>query len=474
MDHKRGVSHESIPILAGTLRDKVEDTIHSTRQFIRDHSPRPSVRKLGQNQDSESSSQTQVSDGTSSVTLTSHSTPEKPTREKSVRSRLTYPKTEPIVAHKWAATRPCGFREVCQVIRESAFQTTDLPIIVSLEVLADEDQQEVMVQIMKEEWAGFLLTGPLDGCDPKFHAPRLEDLRRKILVKVKKAAPKLLSSPTLTGLTPSTLHGDSTDDERCSISPKTSPAMESPNPSDLNSKKRVAICRNLGNLSIYTFSQHFKGFDNRTTKKPGHIFSVSESRIHELSTTNPYELFQHNKSFMMRAYPDGSRVNSSNPDPSPFWRQGVQMVAMNWQNLDEGMMLNEGMFADEEGWVLKPKGYGALERETETYHDTVPRSKLDLKITILAGQQIWSPDFYQERERGGRGANLRPTVKCELHYENADRRKGEKRDKTEGTIVECKQKTRATETDHPDFGKSGYTFSFKGIYGTNQEFAFIR
>ncbi|CAI4211042.1 unnamed protein product [Parascedosporium putredinis] len=310
MDHKRGVSHESIPILAGTLRDKVEDTIHSTRQFIRDHSPRPSVRKLGQNQDSESSSQTQVSDG-----------------------------------HK-----------------ESAFQTTDLPIIVSLEVLADEDQQEVMVQIMKEEWAGLLLTGPLDGCDPKFHAPRLEDLRRKIL--------------------------------------------------------RVAICRNLGNLSIYTFSQHFKGFDNRTTKKPGHIFSVSESRIHELSTTNPYELFQHNKNFMMRAYPDGSR-----------------MVAMNWQNLDEGMMLNEGMFADEEGWVLKPKGYGALERETETYHDTVPRSKLDLKITILAG---------------------------------------EKRDKTEGTIVECKQKTRTTESDHPDFGKSGYTFSFKGIYGTNQEFAFIR
>ena len=33
------------------------------------------------------------------------------------------------------------------------------------------------------------------------------------------------------------------------------------------------------------------------------------------------------------------------------------MVALNWQSWDKGMMLNEGMFAGEQGWVLKPDGF---------------------------------------------------------------------------------------------------------------------
>src|SRR5437016_4568490 len=60
---------------------------------------------------------------------------------------------------------------------------------------------------------------------------------------------------------------------------------------------------------------------------------------------------------MMRAYPSGMRVDSSNLDPSFHWRQGIQVVALNWQNCDKGMMLNSGMFAGTKGWVLKPPEY---------------------------------------------------------------------------------------------------------------------
>jgi hypothetical protein len=58
----------------------------------------------------------------------------------------------------------------------------------------------------------------------------------------------------------------------------------------------------------------------------------------------------------MRTYPSGLRVNSSNLDPTVFWRKGIQIVALNWQNWDEGMMLNEAMFAGTSGYVLKPEG----------------------------------------------------------------------------------------------------------------------
>lgn len=466
-EHKRAVSHESIPVITASIRDKVEETLQSTKQFLRDTSPGPRKSpKLDQKENSDSSgSQNQVSPRGSSVTLGPGEAPERPVRERS-RSRSAYPKAEPIVAHGWTATRPCGFREVCKAIRESAFQTTDLPVIVSLEVHADPDQQEVMVQIMKEEWGCLLLSKPLDGCDPRFHSPRLENLRNKILIKVKKPAAKPF------GLLGSTLFAPSSsseepvsDDEQSTSVPQSPLSVQSPNSAE-TSRKKVTICRSLSSLSIYSFSQHFKGLDDRAAKKPGHIFSVSESRIHELAASHAPEMFHHNKNFFMRVYPDGTRVNSSNPDPSPFWRQGVQMVAMNWQSLDEGMMLNEGMFADEQGWVLKPEGYRSVDKHTETPLD-VPRISLDLRITVLAGQHVTALNPSEDCETKARLKNLRPTVKCELHCEKSKEREN-------GMLLECKQRTRNGETDHPDFGDGGCTLSFEGLHNVVEALTFVR
>lgn len=50
------------------------------------------------------------------------------------RSSSTVAKGEPRVLHAWTLTRYVGFREVCKAVRETAFLTTNLPLIVSLEV----------------------------------------------------------------------------------------------------------------------------------------------------------------------------------------------------------------------------------------------------------------------------------------------------------------------------------------------------
>lgn len=323
-----------------------------------------------------------------------------------------------------------------------------------------------MVQIMKEEWGSLLLSKPLDGCDPKFHAPKLEDLRNKILVKVKKPATKPFSLLRATAFGPTASSEESvSDDEQSTVIPQSSLAIQSPKPAETR-RKKVAICENLSSLSIYSFSQHFKDLDDRAAKKPGHIFSVSESRIHELAANNAPEIFRHNKSFFMRAFPDGTRVNSSNPDPSPFWREGVQMVALNWQSADEGMMLNEAMFADEQGWVLKPEGYRGVDKHTKTHLD-VPRVALDLKISVLAGQHIFSIDPNEDCETKTRLKNLRPTVKCELHFEKT-------KDRENGAVLECKKRTKNGETDHPDFGEDGCTLSFEGLQDVVEELTFVR
>jgi phosphatidylinositol phospholipase C, delta len=89
-------------------------------------------------------------------------------------------KLEPRVLHGWTLTSEVPFRDVCKTIRETAFVTTDLPIIVSLEVHADLEQQETMVEIMKEEWKGLLVDEPHESCKPDERLPKLSDLLNKV------------------------------------------------------------------------------------------------------------------------------------------------------------------------------------------------------------------------------------------------------------------------------------------------------
>jgi len=87
---------------------------------------------------------------------------------------------EPRVFHGWTLTSEVSFRDVCKTVRETAFVNNNLPIIVSLEVHADLEQQEIMVDIMKEEWKGLLIDEAHPLCDPAKRLPRLEELLGKV------------------------------------------------------------------------------------------------------------------------------------------------------------------------------------------------------------------------------------------------------------------------------------------------------
>src|SRR3569833_1889321 len=125
----------------------------------------------------------------------------------------------------------------------------------------------------------------------------------------------------------------------------------------------------------------------------------------------------------MRAYPSAVKhVDCSNPYPALCCLKGVQMVALNWLYLDEAMMLNHGMFAGSNGWVLKPRVYRSPENIYDYDMAEIERITLNLRITILAGQHIPVPSGQKgtspRHAASGRAkTNLRPCVKCDLHVE---------------------------------------------------------
>lgn len=194
--------------------------------------------------------------------------------------------------------------------------------------------------------------------------------------------------------------------------------------------------------------------------EPGHIFSLSETAARDAHEKDRDALFEHNRNFFMRIYPFGLRVNSSNLDPSFFWRRGAQIVALNWQNLDKGMMLNRGMFADEQGWVHKPLGY----RNSD---DLPVRRNLELSIEFLAGQDIPLPE-----DTSAKG--FRPYVVAHLHVEQpGDENENTQDDDTSDSQKSSYKRTtnRASGTD-PDFG--GEKIQYPMVFGIVEELSFVR
>ena len=335
---------------------------------------------------------------------------------------------EPEVFHGYTLTKEISFKEVCKAIGEHAFwseggEVVDGPVIISLECHCGPVQQERMVQIMKDVWGDKLVQQPFCGAKTIHdvdRVPTLDELRGKILVKTKYHPPDPAKDPVAavaaatsnlslsrpgTGVsTQSKSSSDSSgDDELRQLAQQSN---QQPPP------KKSKIIRALSDLAIYMGAQHFPGtFSPPTPLRAGTVFSFSEKMYASQYSQWASEMFNHNLRHFIRVYPFGLRFTSSNANPTGFWRNGVQLVALNWQKSDEGMMLNEGMFAGEGGYVLKPAYFRPM-LDGGLPLGRLARKKLDLEIEVLAAQGIPLPDHDEDP------ASFEPYVKVELHIDD--------------------------------------------------------
>lgn len=105
----------------------------------------------------------------------------------------------------------------------------------------------------------------------------------------------------------------------------------------------------------------------------------------------------HNMRYLMRIYPDATRIGSSNFDPLMYWRRGVQMAALNWQSNDVAMQINRAMFDggnDSSGYVHKPeslRNIQVLPYNTEIAGGKKSRSVVSFSIHVQSAQQLMRP-----------------------------------------------------------------------------------
>ena len=338
--------------------------------------------------------------------------------------------------------------------------SSNLPLIVSLEIHTSPEQQVIMVEIMRDLWAGLLIEEANQDCTV---LPSPAELRGKILVKVKGITPIGMKDTS----PPSPKH-------KLSASPVSGSELEESRSFSTTKSKtnKKNIIQALSALSVYTHSYHFSGLSGSEARIPSHVFSLSEKKLMEVHESQGPTLFSHNRNFLMRAFPSGTRVSSSNLDPAFFWRKGVQMVALNWQSWDAGMMLNEGMFGGGSGWVLKPEGYrGSATNASISQHENqtgaMPHKTISLTVQILAAQDLPLPNGEV------RSFHFHPYVKCELHVEKPEERSGAPiAGGGRSQDGEYKRTTRPSKGIEPDFG--GETMQFAEITGVVEELSFVR
>ncbi|CAL9686384.1 unnamed protein product [Knipowitschia caucasica] len=310
------------------------------------------------------------------------------------------PEEEPIITHGFTMTTEILFKDVIEAINECAFKTSQYPIILSFENHVDSvKQQEKMANYCKTIFGDALLAEPLDKypLKPGQQIPSPSELMGKILIKNKKGshenpkeqAKKPVSDPSVATPDPanpaSPAPGPENPEEDAEEQEETEEQDEEKmkTSDEGTAGQEVTAYEAMSSIVNYIQPNKFVSFENAKKKNRSYaISSFVETRGEAMIAKSAVE---YNKRQMSRIYPKGTRMDSSNYNPLPFWTVGCQMVALNYQTMDFPMQLNMAQFEynGRTGYLLKHDVMRRSDKKFDPFCDridTVVASTLTIKI----------------------------------------------------------------------------------------------
>ncbi|KAK1443293.1 phosphoinositide-specific phospholipase C family protein [Babesia gibsoni] len=189
------------------------------------------------------------------------------------------------------------------------------------------------------------------------------------------------------------------------------------------------------------------------------VFSMSERKFSKVSGHKEF-MNAFTDAAMIRVFPSGTRVASTNFCPLDAWAAGVQFAALNYQSYDRSTLINYGKFNQSFGYVLKPPELRPLsfkDSECISYFCSKP---MILKIHVLSASQLSPPNEGLERqnfasalenvlysiENGGVSVDLEqlrrtlnsPTMENRSEANNTDKAYSDEEDDLDENLCEAK------------------------------------
>ena len=124
---------------------------------------------------------------------------------------------------------------------------------------------------------------------------------------------------------------------RGSSSSQTRPTIRSLSPRRSDQAPKPKMSPELLTLLVYTVGVKFRGLNKKEVYAPEHMFSLSENTTNKMLKEQQQDggiagdLIKHCRGHLVRTYPKGTRIGSTNYEPHRYWAVGCQLVALNWQ-----------------------------------------------------------------------------------------------------------------------------------------------
>ncbi|XP_042209037.1 1-phosphatidylinositol 4,5-bisphosphate phosphodiesterase delta-4-like isoform X3 [Homarus americanus] len=286
---------------------------------------------------------------------------------------------EPIIYHGHTLTSKITLADVLRDgIKAYAFEVSPYPVILSIENHLGVEQQKVMVNLMKDILGDMLATdqAPADITS----VPSPEELKNKIIIRGKKPQGSEVESDDDDDDDQDTIDYIDSDDGAAQTKKLACYYYKKPHkPLAPELREVVNVCEG---KKFTTFLDAFE------TYKCVHTPSIGETKAKGLFESSPDDFIKFTERNVTKIYPLGTRADSSNLKPYPFWSVGCQIVALNMQTEDKANFYNDAVFSTNGkcGYVLKPDIL--LKKEPYSPTELSDRYTKIVRVTVLSGQHL--------------------------------------------------------------------------------------
>ncbi|XP_047530291.1 1-phosphatidylinositol 4,5-bisphosphate phosphodiesterase classes I and II [Vanessa atalanta] len=319
---------------------------------------------------------------------------------------------EPVIVHGYTFVPEISAKEVLEAIAESAFKTSDYPVILSFENHCNPRQQAKIANYCRDIFGEMLLDKALDShpLEPGGELPPPAMLKNKIIIKNKKKhhhhhkkeepvveeGDKSEAVPQGNGeIAHGPLVRQGSKESSSSSESESSSEEEGGGEAEgaAEEARETHAAAEISALVNYVQPVHFSSFENAEKKNRFYeMSSFDEKQATTLLKERPIEFVNYNKHQLSRVYPAGTRFDSSNFMPQVFWNAGCQLVALNYQTLDLAMQLNLGTFEYNRrcGYLLKPEFMRRKDRRLDPFAESTVDGIIagSLSVSVVSGQLL--------------------------------------------------------------------------------------
>ncbi|XP_010535594.1 PREDICTED: phosphoinositide phospholipase C 2-like isoform X2 [Tarenaya hassleriana] len=309
------------------------------------------------------------------------------------------------VLHGRTLTTPVELIKCLRAIKAHAFDASEYPVVVTLEDHLTPELQAKVAEMVTQTFGDILFTPPAGECLKEFPSP--ESLKKRIIISTKppkeykegtdedgEKKGKTLGDEEAWGReVPSFIQRNGNDDK----DDLDGDEDDDDDDDEGGNKSKKHMPPQYKHLIAVQAGKPKGGIVECLKVDPDKVrrLSLSEEQLENAAVKHGKEIVRFTQRNLLRIYPKGVRVDSSNYNPFVGWSHGAQMVAFNMQGHGRSLWVMQGMYRANGGcgYVKKPHILLKSSPNNDVFDPkaTLPQ-KTTLRVTVYMGEG-WYYDF---------------------------------------------------------------------------------